>query len=532
MQFVLPALVSLLAAIADALPIRADQTAVEFPTSLDPLGSTATGAAPMLVQTDTVAAVTGIPKSVYNNPQDIEKNVQSFDHKPGDRSIQEMFSSLSPYYVSDGFGVYNYGMPGQCRVKQVHYLSRHGSRYADAPMPFVDALSNSTFNASGNLEFLNKWQNKVGKNILVTLGNKQLFDKGAKTFFQYGGLYDWDNLEDKIVVRSTSQERMTKSALYFLNGFFGLDWEKYAFLELLVEDDKVNNTLAAWNGCANNAFSYGYVEYPQLEVFKKNYLTKAAKRINKNISGFQFTPDQIFQMQTMCAYETSSLGASKFCPLFSQKEWENYEYYQSADWYVQNSFGNSMGRALGIGWVEEFKDRLLNTTYSPSSQATQNSTIDENPYFFPLDQSLYFDFTHDSSIINIITALGFEQFKANWTFEGPQKDKQFFDISKITPFAAQMSFEIIECDEQVPVHRDSESVAGSSPTQYVHLLLNDNTLSLSKNIPKFCEDRVDGWCKLDSFLAYLDTLYGTAQFANACAGKYNYTLPVTNGVPN
>ncbi|GMM37494.1 putative acid phosphatase [Saccharomycopsis crataegensis] len=503
-----------------------------FPTSIGWLGSTATAAAPFLAETNVAAAATGTPTSQYQYPQPIETSVQSFDHKEDDRSIFELMATLSPYYVhEDGWGVYNYATPGQCTIKQVHFLQRHGSRYPDSSFSFPKRLANATFNATGNLEFLNDWELKMGKNILTNLGNNQLFNNGVKGFFRYGQLFDWDNLDEKIVARTTSEQRMMMTAQYYLHGFFGLNWEDYVNLEILIEDDGFNNTLAAWNGCPNNDYAYGHVSYPENDEYKKKYLEKAAERFNSQITGFNFTVADLNEIQTICAYETNILGFSHFCSLFSQEEWEGYEYTTSVDWYAENSFGNSMGRALGVGWVEEFKDRLLNTTYNPQFQAEQNSTLDSNSTFFPLNQTLYMDFTHDSQIQNIITALGFEQFKANWTFEGPDNDTHLFDLSRITPFGAQLAFEIIECDEEVPANRSSTSVPGSGATQYVHAILNDNTLSLSKNIPEFCADRADGWCEFGNFTQYLDTLWDIANYEYACDADYNYNATVTNGAP-
>lgn len=507
-----------------------------FPTDIGYLGPTSTGKAPFLAQTDNIGAIaTGVPTKHYNYPNPIETSVQSFDHKDDDQNIFQMMGTLSPYFVSeDGWGVYNYALPGQCSIKQLHFVQRHGSRAPDSPFNFPERLKyakgNGTFKAHGDLEFLNKWVYKEGVNILTTLGNNQLFNNGVKSFFRYGELFDWENF-DKIVTRSTTEERMTMTAEYFLTGFFGLDWQKYADLELLIEETGFNNSLAAWDMCENNGHTYGKIGYEQIANFTAQYLSDAVQRFNTNVQGFNFTTSDLYELQKICAYETNNIGFSKFCGLFSQKEWENYGYYQSVSNYVSSSFGNPQGRALGAGWVEEFTDRLTNQTYNASTQAEQNSTLDSDPIFFPLDQSIYMDFTHDSQIVGIITALGFEQFKTNWTFKGPEQDTHLFDISKITPFAAQLAFEVIECDSKVPVDRSAESEEGSSSTKYVHAILNDNTLSLSANIPEYCESRVDGWCEFDRFVEYLNTLYGTASYDFACTGDYTYTQTVANGVP-
>jgi hypothetical protein len=50
----------------------------------------------------------------------------------------------------------------------------------------------------------------------------------------YGPLY---NPNSKIIVRTTTQDRMLKSAEYFLAGFFGLEWTNNATIEVIIEQD-------------------------------------------------------------------------------------------------------------------------------------------------------------------------------------------------------------------------------------------------------------------------------------------------------
>jgi hypothetical protein len=61
------------------------------------------------------------------------------------------------------------------------------------------------------------------------------------------------------------------------------------------------------------------------------------------IQGFNLTISRLFYMQQLCIYEvitsftrsswisdipqTVALGYSKFCDLFTEEEWEGYEYY-------------------------------------------------------------------------------------------------------------------------------------------------------------------------------------------------------------
>lgn len=60
-------------------------------------------------------------------------------------------------------------------------------------------------------------------------------------------------------------------------------------------------------------------------------------------------------------------------------------------------FQSPTGRAVGIGYVEEVLARLQHHVITtPTAQI--NVTLDSNSTIFPTNQSLYFDFSHDTNI--------------------------------------------------------------------------------------------------------------------------------------
>ena len=89
-------------------------------------------------------------------------------------------------------------------------------------------------------------------------------------------------------------------------------------------------------------------------------------------------------------------------------------------WYT-SGFGSPVGRAQGIGYVQELVARLTKTPiqtvcYNDSHflclvfdhcyalsqhNSTTNSTLDDNPITFPLDgRALYVDATHEVTVVN------------------------------------------------------------------------------------------------------------------------------------
>lgn len=90
------------------------------------------------------------------------------------------------------------------------------------------------------------------------------------------------------------------------------------------------------------------------------------------------------------------IGYSAFCPLFTQEDFENFEYVIDLEFYYAAGFGSPAGAALGVGYLEEFFSRLTKTPIAAYNSST-NSTLDGDETTFPLDQPLYLDATHDVS---------------------------------------------------------------------------------------------------------------------------------------
>ena len=113
--------------------------------------------------------------------------------------------------------------------------------------------------------------------------------------------------------------------------------------------------------------------------------------------------------QTLCPYETVAFGYSAFCDLFTYEEWLGFEYSIDLNFAGNNYFQSPVGRAVGIAYVQEVLARLQQHVLNTGGTQA-NLTLDNNTRTFPLNQTLYFDFSHDTNIAAILTAFGFRQF--------------------------------------------------------------------------------------------------------------------------
>ncbi|KEF55159.1 uncharacterized protein A1O9_08813 [Exophiala aquamarina CBS 119918] len=504
-------------------------------------GPTATGLiAPFLAQTN--PAPFGQEASFVANAP-LETNVP-ITGNTNRSSIFQLHGQLSSYFPNPvGFGANEYPLPPGSNLSQVHLVHRHGSRYptgdssvANFGRKLDNLTANGTAKWTGELSFLNTWKYQLGAEILVARGRQELFDSGVLFYYNYGALY---NTSTKITARTTSQDRMLKSAENFMAGFFGLEWTHNATLAVILEQNGFNNSLAGYFQC-NNSNSYQATGGSNASlIWEKTYLADAAKRLTAASGGYNWTIADTYNAQTLCPYEEVAYGYSQWCELFTYEEWQGFEYSIDLQFNGNNGFGSPTGRAVGIGYVEEIYARLQGHLYNLAPGATNaNATLDDMPSTFPLNQSLYFDFSHDTNIMAIITAFGLKQFAQPLPSTGPPENQQLI-VSHVTPFGARMVWEVIDAPSPLQALRPSNANATSSdyyeqgnPTTYIHLVINQRTVPLHKSYPE-CEQRDDGWCELSTVLKVFGGLLDTARYEYSCFGKYA-PVPygnVTDGVP-
>lgn len=496
-----------------------------FPTNVGYLGTQVNGTAPFLAVTDRINGT--LKDSAYEN------RFNATDDESGDFNLFEYLGNTSPYFSSPIFADFqeqNAVLPENHTISQVHILHRHGARYptsyATEGAPYFGAVianvsnlthPNSNFSASGPLEFLNTWSYKLGAELLVPVGSAQLFNSGVHHYLRYGQLYNSTTQAHKPVIRTTSQSRMLNSARYWILGFFGYDGFNDVDLEVIIESEGFNNTLASYETC-NNSDTLTVGDTYLVPTWNAIYLPNITQRLSTYVSGLNLTDDMTFGMLSLCAYETAALGYSQFCSLFSSEEWRSFEYSLDLEFSGDYGIMNPTGKAQGIGWVSEFLDRLTNSTFNASRITTENSTLDSSSTTFPLDQSLYADFTHDDIIVSVLTALNYTQVIGEQLDPTNPDPNRTFVLSHITPFAARLVFEIVES-------------TGSNSTKYVRTLLNEAVVPYSS--AQGCPEG-EALCPLEDFVNFQRAhAYQDANFVKACFGTngtdFNITGPVTNG---
>jgi hypothetical protein len=486
--------------------------------------------------------------------------------------ISRHLGQVSSYHdnPADQFGVDYVGLPCGCQVEQAHSLQRHAQRFptgsvfdgdnnerfASKVLNFTTANSAVTFN--GPLDFLNGYRYPMTKGLLTGLGAKSEFLLGVTFWNRYGrtlfnasvgqlaynASFPNGTARPQLVIRSTDQSRIENSAINWALGFFGPSYEPtpnptlanatkpFTMVYLPEEDSTSNNTLASYISCANDNEDIGYIGDNDIYQYIPIYLQDATARMQQYApSGFTFTTNDTFAMQSICAYEIAYIGMSDFCSLFTLDEWLGFEQTLSIDYYYDYSYGNPTGRAQGLGYAQELLARLKHQ-YITVSNSSVNSTLDSSSASFPTNQPFYLDFTHDDIIISLLTAMSVDYFYNPPSLtEYPPGPNRTFVLSRLTPFGANLITEVIGCKDQnpEPVQKQRTQYTpgqygydpNNAPYKFVRMRLNNGILPLDSIRGGLCAGREDGLCDLGSFIQSQADIETLANYQYACFGNYS-----------
>ena len=150
-----------------------------------------------------------------------------------------------------------------------------------------------------------------------------------------------------------------------------------------------------------------------------------------------------------------------------------------------NRYGQALGPVQGVGYINELLARLTGLPVQDHTQT--NRTLNASPITFPLNRTIYADFSHDNEMIAIYAALGL--FKQPVPLDPTKPDpERTWITSHLTPFSGRMVTERLSC------HAPTTRMDGGNK-DYVRILVNDALQPL-----EFCGAIEDGLCELDAFV--------------------------------
>ncbi|KAJ7098350.1 phosphoglycerate mutase-like protein [Mycena epipterygia] len=404
--------------------------------------------------------------------------------------LQKSWGVYSPFHA-----VEEYMPPPQgCEISQVNILHRHGARLPSVSqtediLPGVTKLQSVKVYTDSRLDFLNTFVYSLEENLLVPLGAIQSFASGERAFDRYSSLVAPDDVP---FVRASGMSRVVETAKNWTAGFAAASDGVYAPRLSVILNEEGNDTLQD-NNCPNAASSRR-----EMSQWLDVYGPPITARLNSWAPGANLTNEDIHGLMMLCAFHTVAsvpygyteedpLPFSPFCSLFTAAEFESFEYSSDLDKFYSTGYGGRLGRVQGVGYVNELLARL---TSSPVVDHTStNTTLDADPATFPLNRTIYADFTHDAPLIAVFTTLGlFPTPTLSTTHPTPNR---IWRASEIMTFSTRMVVEKLVCDRPVRGRDASDS--------YVRIFVNEVLQPLA-----FCGAQQTGpWkglCQFDAFL--------------------------------
>lgn len=436
-----------------------------------------------------LSSVTGTPVTSprQQSCNTVDEGYQCFS------GVSHLWGQYSPYFSVDDESSLSEDVPDHCQVTFAQVLSRHGARYptkskSEKYAKLIKAVQHNATSFSGKYAFLKSYNYSLGADDLTPFGENQLVDSGIKFYQRY------EELAKNVVpfIRASGSDRVIASGEKFIEGFqkakLGDSKSKRGqpapiVNVVITETEGFNNTL---DHSLCTAFENSTTGDDAEDKFTAVFTPSIVERLEKDLPGTTLSSREVVYLMDMCSFDTIALTRdgsrlSPFCALFTQEEWAQYDYLQSVSKYYGYGGGNPLGPAQGIGFANELIARL---TKSPvKDHTTTNTTLDSNPATFPLNATLYADFSHDNTMTSVFFALGLYNTTEPLSQTSVQSTEETngYSSARTVPFGARAYVEMMQCtDEKEPL---------------VRVLVNDRVIPLQG-----CDADEYGRCKRDDFV--------------------------------
>ncbi|KAJ6531348.1 phosphoglycerate mutase-like protein [Mycena capillaripes] len=450
----------------------------------------------------------------------------------------------SPYFDAPSQDGISSDTPIGCGVDQAAYILRHGSRYPE-PGSFTGwqnlfvKFQNTSYTAKGPLAFIPSWVPPVDDipheplflsstgaleafSLGVDLRKRYKFTKGGENitiwYFVFVFVF-WTSLQWYIIPRSAAQQRVLDTSTFFARGYLSqgnyLTTPSSNRGTIISLADSVNftfaNSLTPSTGCP--AYATGDTGSASSNAFRATYQNKIATRLNKFLDGLTLNATDIGVMQDLCGFQAEVNADTRFCDVFEDSEWLDYEYAHDLNYYYGSGPGNPFSATVGFPWVKAVSDLFA---LGPG-ETTPGGNI--------TPPALIMGFTHDNNLPPVISALGLWNtsrtpgvYPLSLTTPNPLHQ---FRASYVVAFRGYVALERLSCsvthDTEKTVH-----VAGAPPptnvptSKYVRVRADRAPIAIPG-----CTSGPGSTCPLAQFTTYIDTKRAEAagDFVQRCGLK-------------
>ncbi|CAH6718786.1 acid phosphatase Pho11p [[Candida] jaroonii] len=440
-----------------------------------------------------------IQKVIYggllNLPSNIWRTVANPDLAATEQyNLNKYLYGNGPYIQFSGFGI-DPSIPDNCTLEQVQLYMRHGERFPGLSgglgyEAVVNKLQAYNQSIEGPLSFLNDYEWFVPDQALyeyeTTPANSKGPYNGQDTGIRAGSSFrsKYNELYDDskpLPVFSAASQRVWQTSKFFAQGFLGENYtDDNVDINVISENSTQGfNTLTPRWGCLNFDPKDNVTYY---SAYPNDFQKRIVERLTESNPGLNLTVSDIPTLFDICGYETSAMGFSQFCSLFTQDEFVEYSYVKDLMFYYYEGPGNVHSK--DVGWVQ------LN-----ASLALLKDDTNEN--------KIWLSFSHDTDLELYHSAIGlFDTIKPMPNTHMVFQDA-YHHIDSI-PMAARL------VTEKFKYEADGES--------YIRYIVNDAVTPIPG-----CSDGPGFSCKLSDFEDYVADRFDGFDLEDRCAP--NATLP-------
>ncbi|KAJ2995886.1 PHOsphatase [Globomyces sp. JEL0801] len=281
---------------------------------------------------------------------------------------------------------------GKCKLVQVQLYGRHGARYA------TKSKSKDMFQVA---KYLRENADKVKDPYLANLTIP--FPEGID-----GALAPVD------------------SAKSFMNGFMGASAN---LVNVTVLNKDLDADLNPGDACSEHA---KFENETEANLWSDIYLTPISTRLSSQI-GIPIDTKQSFTLIDICAAQVGLLGYKRnegVCYLFSDDEIRGYSIADKLEKYYTHGYGQEINTKMMCSAWTGLRNEILRRQELKITYALR--------------------FGHAETIIPLVSTLGLFKDEvapvASMTFNQLLKHK--FKITKISPFQANVAFEVYDCGKE------------------------------------------------------------------------------------
>lgn len=396
--------------------------------------------------------------------------------------------NAGPFNEAIGFGIPT-DVPDTCTVEQAHLFMREGARFpGDGNVEEYDEVLAKLQNASlsipsGPLGFATTY-GSIGFNAteygtdMSFIGYYSGANEIAKLAAQLRSRYN--HLVDEKATTplfAAAAQKVYDTARVFGNAFF---FGKTDLYKVFVFDEDIlqsANTLTSANACP--AYDDDtYDDYLDNATFAVDYDLVEAARLNRLSPGFNFTDDDVWGMSSYCAFELNARGESKFCDALSREFFITSAYDTDLGYFYGYGPGYNMSKVAGGLYVNATAEYIKQGKEAP------------NP--------LTFQFTHETILLNYITALGIFDDETTLPIDTIQFDRRFH-TSQLIPMGGRVITERLAC---------TNSTSGKDDI-YVRVLVNNKVTPIPD-----CYSGPGFSCPLDDYLSIVEK--NVPEYASNC----------------